>query len=99
MRTVELGSGAKAASRLVHVVWLTSGLGCDGESVAMTSATSPSLEDLMRGILPGMPQLAIYNPLLAYETGEEFMTAFCRRRPAGWTRSCSCSRDRWPTRS
>jgi hydrogenase small subunit len=83
MRSVEFGSGdAQAESRLVHVVWLTSGLGCDGESVAMTSATSPSLEDLWRGILPGMPQLAIYNPLLAYETGEEFMAAF-REAAAG----------------
>ena len=45
----------------------------------MTSATNPSLEDLLRGVLPGMPRLAIYNPLLAYESGEEFMRAF-------WTR-------------
>ena len=42
----------------------------------MTSATSPSLEDLLRGVLPGMPRLAIYNPLLAYETGDDFMRAF-----------------------
>jgi hydrogenase small subunit len=57
-------------------VWLTSGLGCDGDSVALTSATNPSLEELVRGVLPGMPRLAIYNPVLAYETGEEFMQAF-----------------------
>ena len=25
-----------------------------------TSATSPSLEDLVQGVLPGMPRLAIY---------------------------------------
>jgi hydrogenase small subunit len=42
----------------------------------MTSATSPSLEELVRGVLPGMPRLAIYNPLLAYESGEQFMRAF-----------------------
>jgi hydrogenase small subunit len=77
MRSVEFGPGhAYSESQLVHVVWLTSGLGCDGESVAITSATSPSLEDLLQGILPGMPRLAIYNPLLAYETGDEFMQAF-----------------------
>jgi hydrogenase small subunit len=77
MRSVEFGPGyAHSESRLVHVLWLSSGLGCDGDSVAMTSATSPSLEDLIRGTLPGMPRLAIYSPLLAFETGEEFMRAF-----------------------
>ena len=27
----------------VHVIWMTSGLGCDGDTVAMTAATQPSL--------------------------------------------------------
>ena len=57
----------------MNVLWLTSGLGCDGDSVAMTAATSPSFEDLIRGCFPGAPPLVIYNPLLAYETGDEFM--------------------------
>ena len=60
----------------VNVLWLTSGLGCDGDSVAMTAATSPSFEDLIRGCFPGAPPLVIYNPLLAYETGDEFMRAW-----------------------
>jgi hydrogenase small subunit len=79
MRSVEFAPGQAYAERqLVHVVWLTSGLGCDGDSVAMTAATNPSLEDLLHGILPGMPRLAIYNPLLAYESGDEFMRVFWR---------------------
>ncbi len=77
MHGIEFGPGYASTERqLVHVIWLTSGLGCDGDSVAMTSATSPSLEDLLQGVLPGMPRLAIYNPLLAYETGDDFMQAF-----------------------
>jgi hydrogenase small subunit len=79
MQAVEFGSGhAHAERQIVHVIWLTSGLGCDGDSVAMTAATNPSLEDLLHGILPGTPRLAIFNPLLAYETGEDFMRAFWR---------------------
>jgi hydrogenase small subunit len=70
--------GAMASSRIVHVLWLTSGLGCDGDSVAMTSATSPSLEDLIRGALPGVPPIVLYNPLLAYESGDEFLRPFLR---------------------
>ncbi|MGI8921250.1 MAG: hydrogenase expression protein HypE [Solirubrobacteraceae bacterium] len=58
---------------LVSVVWMTSGLGCDGDSVALTAATNPSLEELLRGAIPGMPGVVLYNPMLAYETGADFM--------------------------
>jgi hydrogenase small subunit len=71
-----------AERRLVHVLWLTSGLGCDGDSVAMTAATSPSLEDLLHGALPGMPRILLYNQMLALETGDEFVEPF-RRAAAG----------------
>ena len=60
-------------SRPVSVLWLTGGLGCDGDTVALTAATNPSLEDLLRGVLPGLPPLLLYNPVLAFETGEAFM--------------------------
>jgi len=60
----------------ISVLWMTSGLGCDGDSIAMTAATNPSLEDLLRGCFPGMPPVVLYNPLLAYETGEDFMRAW-----------------------
>lgn len=84
MRTAEQSaSRAYAEHQLVHVLWLTSGLGCDGESVAMTGASSPSLEDLLRGVLPGLPRIALYNPMLAYETGAEFMEAFWRAARGG----------------
>jgi hydrogenase small subunit len=59
--------------RPVNVLWITSGLGCDGDSIAMTAATSPSLEDLLRGCLPGMPPIVLHNPVLAFENGEEFL--------------------------
>jgi hydrogenase small subunit len=62
--------------RPVNVLWITTGLGCDGESIAMTAATNPSLEDLLRGCFPGMPPMIIHNPVLAYENGEEFMRVF-----------------------
>jgi hydrogenase small subunit len=58
---------------LVHVVWMTSGLGCDGDSVAMTAATSPRLEDLVSSTLPGTPGVVIYNPLISFESGEDFV--------------------------
>jgi hydrogenase small subunit len=64
---------ARKDRRPIHVIWMTSGLGCDGDSISMTAATNPSLEDLLRGCMPGMPPLIMYNPMFAYETGEDFM--------------------------
>jgi hydrogenase small subunit len=62
----------------VNVLWISSGLGCDGDSISMTSATNPSLEDLLRGCLPGMPPVILYNAMLAYESGAEFIDPFHR---------------------
>jgi hydrogenase small subunit len=60
----------------VNVLWMTSGLGCDGDSIAMTSATNPSLEDLLRGCFPGMPPVVLYNPVFAFDSGDDFMRAW-----------------------
>ena len=57
----------------MHVVWVTAGLGCDGDTIAMTAATQPSLEELVAGALPGVPRLLLHNPVLAYENGDEFL--------------------------
>src|SRR4249920_3505575 len=59
-----------------HVLWMTTGLSCDGDSVAMTSATNPSLEDIITGAIPGMPRVVVHNPVLAWENGDEFMNAW-----------------------
>ena len=55
------------------MVWVTAGLGCDGDTIAMTGATLPSIEDLVGGVLPGVPRVILHNPVLAYEVGDEFL--------------------------
>jgi hydrogenase small subunit len=60
----------------VDVLWITAGLGCDGDTIAMTAATQPSIEDLIRGAFPGVPRARLHNPVLARENGEEFMARF-----------------------
>jgi hydrogenase small subunit len=57
----------------MHVVWVTAGLGCDGDTIAMTAATNPSIEDLVGGVFPRVPRVILHNPVLAYENGDEFM--------------------------
>jgi hydrogenase small subunit len=60
----------------LHVLWITAGLGCDGDTIAMTAATQPSIEELVRGAFPGIPRLRLHNPVLSRENGDEFMERF-----------------------
>jgi hydrogenase small subunit len=62
----------------IDVLWLTAGLSCDGDTVSITAATQPSLEDLIRGVLPGVPRLRLHNPVLSYENGDEFLKIWHR---------------------
>ena len=62
----------------IAVLWLTAGLGCDGDTIAMTAATQPSLEDLLAGAIPWAPRITLYNPFLAPENGDEFVDYFRR---------------------
>ena len=60
----------------VHILWITAGLGCDGDSVSVTAAEQPSLEDALLGAIPGLPKVHLHNPVLAYEVGDDFMKYF-----------------------
>jgi hydrogenase small subunit len=67
---------SETAIKEIHVLWINAGLSCDGDTVAMTGATQPSLEDLIRGNLPWIPKVHFHNAFLAYENGEEFLGRF-----------------------
>jgi len=60
----------------VHVLWITAGLGCDGDTISVTAATHPSIEELVLGAIPGIPKIQFHNPVLAYENGDEFLHRF-----------------------
>ncbi len=60
----------------VHILWITAGLSCDGDSVSITAASEPSIEDILLGAVPGLPKVHLHNPVLAYEVGDDFMQAF-----------------------
>jgi hydrogenase small subunit len=61
---------------VVHVLWINAGLSCDGDSVALTAAMQPSIEDIVLGVLPGLPKVAFHWPLIDYQVGDEFMSWF-----------------------
>jgi len=39
----------------IDILWMTAGLGCDGDTIAVTAATQPSIEDLILGTFPFLP--------------------------------------------
>ena len=61
------------AVKEVHIVWMTTGLSCDGDTVSITAAMQPSIEDVVLGAIPGLPKVHLHNPVLAYEVGDDFM--------------------------
>src|SRR3979411_180224 len=58
-------------ARPVHILWINGGLSCDGDSVALTAATQPSIEEIVLGALPGLPKVAVHWPLIDFESGPE----------------------------
>ena len=56
---------------VVHILWMNGGLSCDGDSVALTAATQPSIEEIVLGALPGLPKVAVHWPLIDFECGPE----------------------------
>jgi hydrogenase small subunit len=66
----------RSAIPAVDILWITAGLGCDGDSISITAATQPSLEDILRGTIPGIPKVRLHHPVLATEVGDDFLKPF-----------------------
>lgn len=73
-----LAEGPLDQEQAVDVLWMTAALGCDGDSVALTGATEPTLEDLVDGVLPHTPPLRLHHPIFAVESGAKFLEVFER---------------------
>ncbi|GAA3827565.1 hydrogenase small subunit [Sphaerisporangium flaviroseum] len=44
-------------------------MSCDGDSVALTAAMQPSIEDIVLGTLPGLPKVEVHWPLIDFNSG------------------------------
>src|SRR3954466_15466370 len=60
----------------VHVLWINAGLSCDGDSVSLTAATLPSIEEIATGVIPGLPKVVFHWPLIDYDPGDDFIQWF-----------------------
>ena len=71
--------GVHAPPAEIAILWLTAGLSCDGDTIAMTAATQPSIEDLSeRRHSLDARRSSSHNPFLASEVGDEFVEFFHR---------------------
>jgi len=70
-----LGGVETAPITEIHVFWLA-GMSCDGCSIAVTGATSPSVESLLAGSIPGMPRAVLHHPVLSVAAGHDFIRPF-----------------------
>src|ERR1700750_298169 len=61
----------------VHVLWISEGMSCDGDSVSITAAGQPGIEDVLLGAIPGLPKVHLHNKVLSPTLGwEEFLAPF-----------------------
>lgn len=71
----------------VHILWTSEGMSCDGDTVSITAASQPAIEDVVLGRIPGLPAVHLHNKVLSPLNGDEFMAAFhraARRELGSW---------------
>ena len=56
----------------VHVFWFA-GASCDGCTVSVTGARSPTVESLLMGAHPGLPRVILHHPVVTLESGPAFL--------------------------
>ncbi|HVM39545.1 MAG TPA: hydrogenase expression protein HypE [Acidimicrobiia bacterium] len=61
----------------LHILWTSEGMSCDGDSVSMTAGTQPRIEDIVLGLIPGLPKVHVHNKVLDPSLGgEDFLRPF-----------------------
>jgi hydrogenase small subunit len=61
----------------VHILWISEGMSCDGDTVSITASDSPALEDVVLGLVPGLPTVHLHNKVLDPSLGgEEFLAPY-----------------------
>src|SRR3954467_8935327 len=61
----------------VHILWISEGMSCDGDTVSITAASQPSIEEVLLGAIPGLPKVHLHNKVLSPTLGgEEFVKPF-----------------------
>lgn len=63
----------------IHILWTSEGMSCDGDTVSVTAAGLPSIEDVVLGLVPGLPRVHLHNKVLSPQLGgADFLAPFHR---------------------
>ncbi len=61
----------------IYILWISEGMSCDGDTVSMTAAGQPGIEDLVAGLIPGLPKVNLVNKVLSPSLGgEDFLAPY-----------------------
>ncbi len=60
----------------LHILWISEGMSCDGDSVSMTAAMQPSIEDVVLGLIPNIPKVHLHNKVLSKAAGDDLVAPF-----------------------
>jgi hydrogenase small subunit len=61
----------------VDILWISEGMSCDGDTVSITASDQPSIEDVLLGLIPGLPKVNLHNKVLSPTLGgETFLAPF-----------------------
>jgi len=80
---------ANVALEEIDILWITAGLSCDGDSVSITAATQPSIEDLVLGNCPVFRGSTCTTPFSPMPTATSFWRRSIKPAPATTLRSSS----------
>ena len=61
--------GAPSGVDEVYILWISEGMSCDGDTISVTAASQPSLEEVLAGLIPGLPKVHLMNKVLAPSLG------------------------------
>jgi hydrogenase small subunit len=68
---------ARTGFEHIDILWISEGMSCDGDTVAMTAAGQPPIEDVVLGLIPGLPRVTLHNKVLSpAQGGEQFLAPF-----------------------
>ncbi|MFF5265275.1 hydrogenase expression protein HypE [Actinomadura viridis] len=67
----------RAGIEEIHVLWISEGMSCDGDTVSVTAASQPAIEDVVNGLVPGLPKVHLHNKVLSPSLGgEDYLAPF-----------------------
>jgi hydrogenase small subunit len=70
--TAPIARGTIGPLERVHAFWFA-GMSCDGCTIAVSGAGSPSVESLLLGAHPGIPRVVLHHPVLDIDAGPNYM--------------------------